>query len=732
MMPIARVAIDRPINRLFDYLVPASLNLTAGQFVLVPFGRQQVVGLVIETVDASCVDQSRLKEVQAVLADHPVLPEQWLDFLKQVAGYYHFPVGAAMFSALPPVFKRARLPKEPVDQAAIKYRWVHVEPVTASPRAKKQQQLIDACRQWQVFSLADAKEIMPDAKKRLQQFIDEGWIVPITDALPSDAKSQMSVADYAVNESQQSVIDTVCHYLGQFKVFLLHGVTGSGKTEVYIHLIHKLLCLGKQVLVMVPEINLTPQTSRWFEKRFPNANLVMLHSSLSEGHRLSAWSAAYSGRADIVLGTRLSVFTPMPNLGLIIVDEEHDGSYKQLDAMGYHARDLAIWRAQKQQIPIVLGSATPSFETYAKAKEGYYHYLTLPERAHQTSQLPEVLLVNLREEKAIDGFCPSTKIVIGKRLLQGEQVLVFINRRGYAPVIFCPSCDWQAICPHCDVKLVYHRSTHLAHCHHCGFRQKPPEACPACKSEDILPVGSGTQKIEEVLGNLFVEAKTIRIDRDTMTSKFAFDEAKAQIEAGEANLLIGTQMLAKGHDFPDLTLVVVLDADNALYAADYRATERLFSTLMQVAGRAGRAAKAGKVFIQTKFTDHPLYQALVAHDYAAFADRLLEERRKAGFPPYGFQALLRAESDTLEQSIAFLQQAKKSMIDHPSIDQQGIFCYDPVPMLIAKRAKRCRAQLLVESRSRKQLQQFLTQWQTEIESISTRVFWRFDVDPFEF
>ena len=515
----------------------------------------------------------------------------------------------------------------------------------------------------------------------------------------------------------------------EFQTFLLHGVTGSGKTEVYLRAIAEVLARGGQALMLVPEIALTPQLESRVRNRFPQATVVSAHSGVADAARARAFLAALSGRADIVLGTRLSVFMPLPRLQLIVVDEEHDASFKQQDGLRYSARDVAIYRARQGNLPIVLGSATPALETFHHAARGRYRKLDLPQRAVAAAELPSVETVDTRRQKLQDGLSIELIDAIGACLQRGEQSLLFLNRRGYAPVLACPACGWISHCRRCAANLVLHLADRRLRCHHCGLETPIPRACPDCGNLDLQPFGRGTQRLEERLAALFPEARILRIDRDSADSPRKWQALLAAIHAGEADILVGTQMLAKGHDFPRLTLVGVVGADAALFAADFRAPERLFSQLMQVGGRSGRHDLPGRVLIQTEYPDHPLYQALTRHDYGRFATEQLAEREAAGFPPFAFQALLRADARELEQALAFLRDA---VAQAPAFDQGLI--YDPVPMRLVRLKNRERAQLLVESRQRPALQAFLTAWLAHLHALRTPrdLRWHLDVDPLEF
>jgi primosomal protein N' (replication factor Y) len=528
---------------------------------------------------------------------------------------------------------------------------------------------------------------------------------------------------------QKIVVDTILSRQG-YAPFLLHGVTGSGKTEVYLRLVAATLAQGRQALLLVPEINLTPQLEARFTQRFPQTPIAMLHSDLSEATREAAWRAAFLGEARIVAGTRLAVFTPLPDLGLIIVDEEHDASYKQQDGARYSARDLAVFRAHAQQIPIVLGSATPSLESWAHAQQGRYTLASLTARAVSTARLPAIRIVDTRRMKLSNGLSPPLQEAIGQRLQAGEQSLIFLNRRGYAPVLSCTACGWVSRCRRCAANMVVHLADQRLRCHHCGYEIRIPKNCPVCGNQDVTPFGRGTQRLEATLGELFPQARILRADRDSAKSRKQWEHLLARIHAGEADILVGTQMLAKGHDFPRLTLVGVTGADAALFAADWRAPERLFAQLMQVAGRAGRAHLPGEVIIQSEYPGHPLYEALQAHDYPRYAETLLAERRQAGFPPYAHQAMLRAEAPVMEEALSFLKHAV-------TLSPEGcpeVTLYDPVPMRLSRLMNLERAQLLIESVSRPRLQAFLTRWRPVLKSLKTarRLRWHLEVDPLEF
>ena len=541
------------------------------------------------------------------------------------------------------------------------------------------------------------------------------------------APSSHDVSGPALSAEQRAVVEQMCAYSGRgFTPWLLHGITGSGKTEVYFHLIADVLKRGGQALLLVPEINLTPQLEARIADRFPQTCLATLHSALNESERLHNWLAAQSGQAGIVLGTRLAVFAPIPKLGLIVVDEEHDVSFRQAEGLRYSARDIALLRAKRRGIPILLGSATPSLETFRQALTGRYRRLVLSQRIN--AQLPRIECVDLRREPPTDGLSKTLLAALQETLRSGEQSLVFINRRGYAPALMCRGCGWISDCRRCSAKLVLHLQEQQLRCHHCGHIEPVPAACPHCGNQDLLPVGQGTQRIEAALTRMLPEARILRIDRDSTRRKHAWRDMREQIQSRQVDILVGTQMLAKGHDFPQLTLVGVINADNALYSTDFRASERLYARLTQVAGRAGRGTRPGRVLIQTDFPSHPLYQALCRHDYDGFAKTQLAERKQAGLPPFVHQAVLRAEAPRLATALDFLARAAA----RGNRIADAVTLFDAVPAAMARRSGVERAHLVVESPSRRALQDFLSRWRPALENIAGRkVRWVIEVDPSE-
>ena len=667
---ILKVALDTPLDFLFDYgwtVEEAMPEPLPGQFALVPFGRREVMGLIVDIADTTELPPEKLKSALAVRSQLAPLSAQWMDLCRFAAAYYQRPLGEV---AVPGVPKNLRA-ENPVS--------------------------------------------LDRALKKLAQH------TPVADATPAGVPT--------LNASQREAADSIAQASG-FAPALLYGVTGSGKTEVYLQATARILARepDAQVLIMIPEINLTPQLESNIRARFPGLVVATLHSGLAEGERMLNWLTAHLGRASIVLGTRLAVLASLPRLKLIIIDEEHDPSYKQQEGLRYSARDLAVWRARQLGIPVVLGSATPSLESWHHAQSGRYRRLELRERAVQDAVLPAIRLIDMERDKPAEGLTSTLVSAVKRRLERGEQSLLFLNRRGYAPVLNCDACGWVSNCIRCTAFMVLHRPEHRLRCHHCSLELRIPRSCPTCGNVDLQPLGRGTQRVEENLQMVFPTARILRIDADSTRRKGSAQAAFDSVHNGEVDILVGTQMVAKGHDFKNLTLVGILNPDTALFSHDYRASERLFAQLMQVSGRAGRAAQkeggsASEVLIQTRYPQHPLYGALMAHDYDRFANGLLEERQMAGLPPFLYQALLRAEAKELSIAIEFLQQAAES-VEHP-----GIVINDPIPMTMTRVANVDRAQLLLESASRPALQAFLKVWMGVLREMKSRVRWSLEVDP---
>ncbi|HJV28337.1 MAG TPA: primosomal protein N' [Aromatoleum sp.] len=722
-MAIVRVALPVPLPQLFDYTSEDVCKEDVGRCVRVPFGKGEKSGVIVALPADSDVDPARLKAVRHIQREVAPLPADWLELVGFVARYYHAPPGEVIALALPPGLRRADAVSDRESDPLLDLTPEGHAALDESRRASRALSLLAQLREAGVIRRSAAREL-PDGAA-LADALRRGWIEPVRAASPATPAANQP----ELTEGQRAAVDTISAEPPGFVSWLLQGVTGSGKTEVYLRLAARALAAGQQVLMLVPEIALTPQLESRVANRFPAACVVSLHSGLAEGARSRGFVQALEGRADIVLGTRLSVFAPLPRLGLILVDEEHDPSYKQQEGVRYSARDVAVWRARQRGVPVVLGSATPSLESWHHARGERYRSLRLDARA-LASTLPKVRRIDTRRMKLDEGLSPQLQAAIGERVARGEQSLVFLNRRGYAPVLSCPSCGWVSQCPHCSANLVVHLADRRLRCHHCGCDTDVPRNCPVCGNQDIQPFGRGTQRIEARLAELFPDARVLRVDRDSARTRNQWEQMLAQIANGEADILVGTQMMAKGHDFPKLTLVGVIAADASLHAADFRAPERLFQQLMQVGGRAGRAHLPGEVLVQTEYPDHPLYRCLVKHDFDAFAASELDQRRAAGFPPFTYQAMLRADAPALKDAMDFLAHARRLAQDTAPA---GLRVFDAVPMRLTRLARRERAQLLVEADERPLLQGFLGRWIEMLRAQRTgrELRWQLDVDPLE-
>jgi primosomal protein N' (replication factor Y) len=678
-MTVARVALPVATAEPFDYWAPSGIDVVAGAIVKVPLGQRRVAGVVADVANDTNVARERLLPIDEVMA-LPPLPDDVRALCEFVSAYYRAPLGLAYALAIPPL------------------------------RASKARQ-----------------------------------------ARAAFASTRTAAGPAELNDDQARAVDAIVSAQRTFAPFLLQGITGSGKTDVYLAAAARSVASGGQVLMLVPEINLTPQLEARVRDALPGATMVTLHSALAAGERAANWRAAAEGSADVVLGTRLAVFAALPRLALIVVDEEHDGSYKQQDTVRYHARDLALWRARRRAVPVVLGSATPSLESYANADAARYARLVLPRRADPRAVPPVVRFVAARGEGFRDGLSPQLIEAIGVRLARGEQSLVFVNRRGFAPALKCVACGWEAGCPRCSARLVAHGAlatllraagppqgakgapsggVGALICHHCGHREGLPRACSQCGNVDLLPAGIGTQRLEQALTAAFPHARIARVDRDSTRRRGAFDAVRAKVEQSALDILVGTQMLAKGHDFARLTLVGVLGADNALYSADFRATERLAALMVQVAGRAGRAGLPGEVIVQTDFPGHPAYATLARHDYDSVARELLAERRASGLPPFAHLALLNAEAHRRVDAEQFLASAHAEALECKRKLRADVDVFAPVAALLARRAGYERSQMLLRSARRSELQRLLAPWHRALDAAaSRRVRWSLDVDP---
>ena len=729
--PILRVAVASKLRRLFDYLPPdgADLNpLVPGVRVRVPFGRSVRIGLVVEACDETEVPAERLRPILGVIDREPLLPSSALDFLRWAAEYFHYPPGEVLVGTLPPALRRGRVPG-----IVRPSRWRITDagssaPLDAPRSAPVQARLLALLRE--AREGLDAAELAGAGaawRKSLRALEERGWVEAT--AAPECAAAGRTGSDspaVVLNSAQQAAVDEVRSRLRTFGVFLLDGVTGSGKTEVYLSLIEEVIEAGRQTLVLIPEIGLSPQLVARFRSRLGDS-LAVLHSGLGDRQRMRSWMAARDGRASVLVGTRSAVFTPLRRPGLVVVDEEHDPSFKQTDGFRYSARDLAVVLGRGWGVPVLLGSATPSFESVRNVATGRYTDLRLPRRAGE-AQMPRVKVVDLRGQKFEEGLSDAMHAAIRQCLEAGEQSLMFVNRRGFAPVLLCHQCGWIEDCAHCDAHLVYHREAGRMRCHYCGAVRAPPPDCPGCGGSDLRAIGLGTQRVAEHLSAAYPGARVARMDRDSTRRQGALEAILERVQVGAVDILVGTQMLAKGHHFPNVTLVGILDADRGLFGADFRSTERMAQLLVQVAGRCGRGERPGRVLVQTHHPRHPLLEQLIRAGYRSFAEDALEERLAARLPPHTSMALLRAEAAEEEVPRAFLAEARRA---GEGSRPAGVNLLGPVPALMERRAGRFRAQLLVESARRPTLQRFLDEWLEDIERLSSarRVRWSLDVDP---
>ena len=721
-----RIAVNVPLS---DGLLTYSYSepLPQGTRVLVPFRNKTVVGIVWETDIAPDMDAARILGVQTTFPDEPPLPESWRDLLSFTSRYYHYPTGQAVFAALPQGLKETcavEMPQPPLFYALNEAGRAQTPPPA---RFNKKAALWDALLSGGM-TMAALKQVNAQAVKLIEDWAEQGWIETTEAAKPvlRSYHGQASHSEFVLNADQQKASDEIQTAFGSFQPFLLYGITGSGKTEVYFDAMAKVLAQGRQVLFLLPEINLTPQLLKRVENRFADVPTAVLHSQMAAGKRTQDYLRAILGQAKLVIGTRLAVFTPLPDVGLIVVDEEHDGSFKQDNELRYHARDLAVWRAKQSGCPIVLGSATPSLESWHKAQSGAYRLLQLTERAHTAAQLPQVDILNVGRLKLDNGFSPQALQLLKQNFEAGGMSLVYLNRRGFAPALFCGDCGHTFGCPNCSAKMVLHQRARQLRCHHCDHREPIPFKCPDCGNQDLTAVGHGTQRVEETLRAFLPKAAVVRVDRDSTAHKNDWADLYRRIADNEIDILVGTQMLAKGHDFARLNLVIVLNADGSLYSADFRAPERLFAELMQVSGRAGRADKPGKVLIQTQLPEHPVFAAVKAQDYAVFAENELNERQMFAMPPFGFQTAVRADAPRVADAMEFLNAAKETLAP---LLPESVSQFGAAPMLMVRLAERERAQVFLESPSRQDLHRAVSLWvQVLQQNRDGKIRWSVDVD----
>ena len=747
---ILRIALDLPLPGLFDFLAPdLPENQTTspgfvGRLAVVPFGPKKLAGLVIEVASTSDHPLEKLKAALHIQHALPAFSSSDLALFRFCENYYHYPLGQIIANAIPPLMRLAKPIVLPTHRNIAITLAGRDAIATLPARAVVQHALLQTLASQGAQQEATLKARHGGATAALNVLLKKGWIESLpggafaeprgsTVAIAVTATPRAFLAPNSLNAAQAAAVTAIAAADG-FAPILLAGITGSGKTEVYLHAIHHALTRQKQALILVPEINLSPAFVRAVSVRFPDAVVAQLHSGMADAARMRGFLDAQTGRADIVIGTRLAVFTPLPRLGLIVVDEEHDASFKQQEGFRYSARDVAVFRAREAGCAVVLGSATPSLETLHNATLQRFTELALPQRAAPNALLPQVDFIDLNAERATDGLTASLIRAIDATVARGEQALVFINRRGYAPALTCAQCGWMPECKRCTARLVFHRGAEKMKCHHCGFQARVPTVCEKCGSHELIAAGHGTERVEAALQTALrlthPAVRMTRVDRDSTRRRGSAEKIFAAAAKGDLDVLIGTQMLSKGHDFPRLTFVGVVNADGAMFSADFRAAERLAAQLMQVAGRAGRADLPGRVLIQTRFPNHPLYQAVAQHDYRRFADIALDERRHAHLPPFTFLALLRAESQQSQPLSDFMQAA--AGLAQALVTEGEVQVWDPVPPTLARKAGFERRQLMIQANSRRALQQFLSQWLPAVRKVELRtVRWLIDVDPLD-
>nr|WP_238942533.1 primosomal protein N' [Marinobacter sediminum] len=719
---IARIALNRPLRRLFDYRIPEGLSLTPGQRVQIPFGRQQATGLVVDT-NVQPPEGITIKPVSSAAENWPALPAETFRLLSWASDYYQHPLGECLFTALPTALRRGRPAKEKP-----KVWWIATgSPDTLPPNARKQKALLA----W----LAEKPDGVPE-EEITQAGYTRAQIKALEDkqliAVVSHDTGHQSITSPEAHQrtpqlspAQQATVSQLARPSDGFGASLLYGITGSGKTELYLHYLKTNLEAEQQALVLVPEINLTPQTVARFRHYFGD-RIVVWHSALNDGERLSTWLKIRNGEPVILIGTRSAVVLPFTKLKAIIVDEEHDSSYKQGEGFRYSARDMAVYRAHLNACPVILGSATPSLESYHNAQQQKYQLIRLEERAGNALP-PTISLLDIRSRPLEGGLSQPALEAIRQTIDSGQQALVFVNRRGFAPVMMCFDCGHMVECPRCDTRLTYHRRDRAMRCHHCDYQAAATKHCPKCESDAFKPVGQGTERTEDILAATFPDTPIVRVDRDSTQRKGSIQKILDTVNTGKPCVLVGTQMLAKGHDFPGVTLVVVVNADGGLFSVDFRAPEQLLQTLLQVSGRAGRGLVPGKVLVQTCHSDHPLLQTLCKGRYLDMADQLLAERETGQFPPFRAMAIFRAEADTMEQGLQLLDSIK------PLAQAPGIDVWGPLPALIARRADRHRSQLILNADNRKRLNVLLKDICNQLDQrkLQGKVKWMIDVDPQE-
>lgn len=728
------VALPVPLDKCFDYHPENETDISryqAGLRVAVPFGNRQLIGVIVDIHQSPQIDPSKLKPINHLVDTKPALPKDLYQLGHWLHQYYHQPLGECL-NLLLPVHLRKDHPAQMSTQTFVTLNnsLPDIAQLKRAPRQVALMEHILASKQtghWQK-DLVEAG-FTPAIIKGLA----EKDFATITEKASFEAiQGHAQQPPLKVNEEQQACLDQINQQTG-FASFLLEGVTGSGKTEVYLQAIQKHVDTKQQVLILVPEIGLTPQTIQRFAQRF-DADILLLHSQLTDRERLDAWLLAAhhnKEKAQIIIGTRSAIFTPTPNLAAIIIDEEHDQSFKQQDGIRYHGRDVAVYLAKQRNVPIILGSATPSLDTLHNALTGKYQHLRLTQRAGD-AEPPKLHILNINKQPVHHGLADELVPEIQTTLAAGHQVLVFVNRRGFAPTLYCPDCGWMSECRRCDAKMTLHQKPPHLHCHHCDYKQALPKQCPSCLSHDIQPLGAGTERLENHLQNLFNGVPVIRIDRDSTQNKNAMETLLQPVREGQPCIMVGTQMLAKGHHFPKVALVIMINLDAGFFSADFRAMEKTAQLILQVAGRAGRESIKGKAVIQTEFADHPLLHLLSEENYHALALALLQERHEQQLPPYGFQTLVRADSTTPREAEQFLHRVRELLNWHQqNLRLNGMNVIGPLPAPMELRAGRFRSQLWISSPNRKTLHQFLQHSLPGFYEIKGfhKVRWSLDIDP---
>jgi primosomal protein N' (replication factor Y) (superfamily II helicase) len=715
----ARIALNRPLRRLFDYLVPEGMDLACGQRVTIPFGRTTATGLVT-ALDAPPPEGITLKAIQGCCEDWQALPEETFRLLSWASDYYQHPLGECLFTALPPALRRG----QPAKARTETYWKATGNPDNLAANATKQRALLAWLAQYPEGAATRRITQAGFSSAQIRTLRDRNLIVEADPPL-AEADSEPTTDGPHLSDAQSQAAAQLPKPADGFSTSLLYGITGSGKTEIYLDYLKQHLSPTDQALVLVPEINLTPQTVARFERYF-GARVAVWHSALNDAQRLDAWLKVRNGDPVILIGTRSAVLLPFTRLRTIIVDEEHDSSFKQGEGFRYSGRDTAVYRGYLNDCPVILGSATPSLESIHNAQTGKYTLIKLEERAGK-SRPPTIKLLDIRSRPLQAGLSRPTLDAIRRTLDSGRQALVYVNRRGFAPVMMCFDCGHMVECPRCDTRLTYHRRDRAMRCHHCDYQVAATEICPKCESDAFKPVGQGTERAEDFLAEQFPETPIVRVDRDSTQRKGSIQNILKQVNSGSPCILVGTQMLAKGHDFPGVTLVVVINADGGLFSVDFRAPEQLIQTLIQVSGRAGRGEHPGDVLVQTCHSDHPLLQSLARGDYLPVADQLLAERETGALPPFRAMAIFRAEADTMENSLKILDRIK------PLARGDRLEIWGPLPALIARRADRHRAQLVLLCDQRKHLNRTLTGICQVLDEtrLPGGLKWMIDVDPQE-